>query len=202
MGPLQGIKVIEMAGIGPVPLCGMMMADMGAEVYLIERKSGASAESSLHVSKRDMMKRGKQSLALDLKDADDIAFLLDLVAAVDVLLEGFRPGVMERLGLGPGVCLERNPRLVYGRLTGWGQEGPLSQVAGHDPNYISLTGALYHSGDPDAPPQAPPTLLGDCAGGTAMMAWGISSALLHAERTGQGQVVDAAIVDGLAYLSS
>lgn len=202
MGPLQGIKVIEMAGIGPVPLCGMMMSDMGAEVCLVERKSGASAESSLHVSKRDMMKRGKHTLALDLKDPEDIAKLLDLIANADVLIEGFRPGVMERLGLGPEACLERNPRLVYGRLTGWGQEGPLSQVAGHDPNYISLTGALYHSGDPDSPPQAPPTLMGDCAGGTAMMAWGISSALLHAERTGQGQVVDAAIVDGLAYLAS
>ena len=202
MGPLQGIKVIEMAGIGPVPLCGMMMSDMGAEVCLVERKSGASAESSLHVSKRDMMKRGKHSLALDLKDPDDIATLLDLIAGADVLIEGFRPGVMERLGLGPEVCLEHNPRLVYGRLTGWGQEGPLSQVAGHDPNYISITGALYHSGDPDAAPQAPPTLMGDCAGGTAMMAWGISSALLHVERTGQGQVIDAAIVDGLSYLAS
>ena len=202
MGPLQGIRVIEMAAIGPVPLCGMMMADMGAEVYLVERKSGSSAEASLHVAKRDMIKRGKQILALDLKDAGDIALLLDLVAGVDVLIEGFRPGVMERLGLGPETCLERNPRLVYARLTGWGQEGTLAQVAGHDPNYISLTGALYHSGDPGTPPQAPPTLLGDCAGGTAMVAWGISSALLHAERTGEGQVVDAAIVDGLAYLAS
>ena len=202
MGPLQGIKVIEMAGIGPVPLCGMMMSDMGAEVYLVERKSGASAEASLHVSRRDMMKRGKKVIALDLKDQDDIGLLLNLVARADVLLEGFRPGVMERLGLGPDVCHARNPALVYGRLTGWGQEGPLAQVAGHDPNYISLTGALYHSGAADRPPEAPPTLLGDCAGGTAMMAWGISSALLHAHRTGQGQVVDAAIVDGLAYLSS
>ena len=202
MGPLAGIKVIEMAGIGPVPLCGMMMSDMGAEVCLVERKSGASAESSLHVSKRDMMKRGKQPIALDLKNPEDISSLLDLVVSADVLIEGFRPGVMEKLGLGPDVCLQRNPRLVYGRLTGWGQEGPLAQVAGHDPNYISLTGALYHSGEPGRPPQAPPTLLGDCAGGTAMMAWGISSALLHAERTGQGQVVDAAIIDGLAYLAS
>ena len=202
MGHLAGIKVIEMAGIGPVPLCGMMMSDMGAEVILVDRKTGASAEASLHVSKRDMMKRGKQTMAMDLKDPADIASLLDLVAGADVLIEGFRPGVMEKLGLGPEVCLQHNPRLVYGRLTGWGQEGPLAQVAGHDPNYISLTGALYHSGDSSSPPQAPPTLMGDCAGGTAMMAWGISSALLHAERTGQGQVVDAAIVDGLAYLAS
>ena len=202
MGPLAGIKVIEMAGIGPVPLCGMMMADMGAEVFLIERKSGTSSESTLHVSKRDMMKRGKRVIALDLKDPAGIDLLLELVSKVDVLIEGFRPGVMERLGLGPDACLECNPALVYGRLTGWGQEGPLSQVAGHDPNYISLAGVLYHSGDPDSPPQAPPTLLGDCAGGAAMMAWGISSALIPAMRDGKGQVVDAAIVDGISYLAS
>jgi crotonobetainyl-CoA:carnitine CoA-transferase CaiB-like acyl-CoA transferase len=202
MGPLAGIKVIEMAGIGPVPLCGMMMSDMGAEVYLIERKTAASAESTLHVSKRDMLKRGKRTLALDLKDPDDIGLLLDMVGKVDVIIEGFRPGVMERLGLGPVVCLERNPALVYGRLTGWGQEGPLAQTAGHDPNYISLTGVLYHSGDADTPPQAPPTLLGDSAGGAAMMAWGISSALVAAQRDGMGQVVDAAIVDGISYLAS
>jgi crotonobetainyl-CoA:carnitine CoA-transferase CaiB-like acyl-CoA transferase len=202
MGPLAGIKVIEMAGIGPVPLCGMMMADMGAEVFLIERKTGASSESTLHVSKRDMMKRGKQVMALDLKDTSAIDLLLEMMGKVDVLIEGFRPGVMERLGLGPDVCLQRNPSLVYGRLTGWGQEGPLSQVAGHDPNYISLTGVLYHSGDPDSPPQAPPTLLGDCAGGAAIMAWGISSALIPAMREGRGQVVDAAIVDGTSYLAN
>ena len=202
MGPLAGIKVIEMAGIGPVPLCGMMMADMGAEVYLIERKTGASSESTLHVSKRDMLKRGKKSIALDLKDRAAIDLLLEMVTKVDVLIEGFRPGVMERLGLGPDSCLQRNPCLVYGRLTGWGQEGPLSQVAGHDPNYISLTGVLYHSGDKSSPPQAPPTLLGDCAGGAAMMAWGISSALIPALREGKGQVVDAAIVDGISYLAS
>ena len=202
MGPLAGIKVIEMAGLGPVPLCGMMMADMGAEVYLIERKSAASSESTLHVSKRDMMKRGKQTIALDLKDPAAIELLLQIVAKADVLLEGFRPGVMERLGLGPDICLQRNPALVYGRLTGWGQDGPLSQVAGHDPNYISLTGVLYHSGDRDSPPQAPPTLLGDCAGGAAMMAWGISSALIPALRQGKGQVVDAAIVDGISYLAT
>jgi crotonobetainyl-CoA:carnitine CoA-transferase CaiB-like acyl-CoA transferase len=202
MGPLAGIKVIEMAGIGPVPLCGMMMADMGAEVYLVERRSGNSAESTLHVSKRDMMKRGKQIVGLDLKNSADVDSLLELVESVDVLIEGFRPGVMERLGLGPDDCLEKNPALVYGRLTGWGQYGPLAQVAGHDPNYIALTGALYHSGDPDRAPQAPPTLLGDCAGGAAMMAWGISSALVYAQRTGQGQVIDAAIVDGTAYLAT
>ena len=202
MGPLAGIKVIEMAGIGPVPLCGMMMADMGAEVFLIERKTGASSESTLHVSKRDMMKRGKQPIALDLKDPAAIELLLEMMTKVDVLIEGFRPGVMERLGLGPEECLERNPALVYGRLTGWGQDGPLAQVAGHDPNYISLTGVLYHSGDPDSPPQAPPTLLGDCAGGAAMMAWGISSALIPAIREGKGQVVDAAIIDGISYLAT
>ncbi|MEP0200851.1 MAG: CaiB/BaiF CoA-transferase family protein [Halioglobus sp.] len=202
MGPLAGIRVIEMAGIGPVPLCGMMMADMGAEVFLIERKSPASAESTLHVSKRDMMKRGKKVVALDMKDPAAIKVLLGMVEKANVLIEGFRPGVMERLGLGPDVCLERNPALVFGRLTGWGQDGPLAQVAGHDPNYISLTGVLYHSGDTDKPPQAPPTLLGDCAGGAAMMAWGISSALIPALREGRGQVVDAAIVDGISYLAT
>ncbi len=193
MGPLAGIKVIEMAGIGPVPLCGMMMADMGAEVYLVEREEGGSPESTMHVSRRDMMKRGKQVIHLDLKNPQDIELLLELVESVDVLIEGFRPGVMERLGVGPDPCLARNPRLVYGRLTGWGQDGPLSRAAGHDPNYISLAGVLYHSGDPQSPPQAPPTLLGDSAGGAAVMSWGISSALVHAQHTGSGQVVDGAI---------
>ncbi len=202
MGPLAGIRVIEMAGIGPVPLCGMMLSDMGAEVYLVDRKTEASAEATLHVSRRDMMKRGKKLVAMDLKDPQDIATLLDMVERADVLIEGFRPGVMERLGLGPDECLERNPALVYGRLTGWGQDGPLAQAAAHDPNYISLTGTLYHSGSGDEPPLAPPTLLGDCAGGAAMMAWGITSALLPAQRDGVGQVVDAAIIDGIAYLAS
>ena len=202
MGPLAGIKVIEMAGLGPVPLCGMMLSDMGAEVYLVEKKSETGREATLHVSKRDMMRRGKTPIALDLKDEASIALVLEMVANADVLIEGFRPGVMERLGLGPDPCLERNPALVYGRLTGWGQEGPLSQVAGHDPNYIALTGVLYHSGDHDTPPQAPPTLLGDCAGGASIMALGISSALIPALREGKGQVVDAAIVDGISYLAS
>ena len=155
MGPLAGIKVIEMAGLGPAPMCGMMLSDMGAEVYLIERKTAASAESTLHVSKRDMMRRGKKPVAIDLKSPAGIELVLAMVEQADVLIEGFRPGVMERLGLGPEVCLERNKALVYGRLTGWGQTGPLSQVVGHDPNYISLAGTLYHSGSPDQPPQAP-----------------------------------------------
>lgn len=202
MGPLAGIRIIEMAGIGPGPLCGMMLADMGAEVILVERLSGKSAESSLHVSKRDMMQRGKAIVEVDLKEPADIERVLKLIEEADALIEAFRPGVMERLGLGPDVCLARNPALVYGRLTGWGQTGPLSQVAGHDPNYISLTGVLFHSGNGDQPPQAPPTLLGDAMGGTAMMAWGLACGLLHANRTGEGQVIDAAIVDGSAYLAS
>jgi alpha-methylacyl-CoA racemase len=171
-------------------------------VYLIERNTAASAEATLHVSKRDMMRRGKKPVAIDLKSAQGIELVLAMVEQADVLIEGFRPGVMERLGLGPEVCLERNKRLVYGRLTGWGQTGPLAMVAGHDPNYISLTGALYHSGSAGEPPQAPPTLLGDAAGGAALFAWGISSALLPAMRDGVGQVIDAAIVDGTAYLAS
>ncbi|MFK7731796.1 MAG: CaiB/BaiF CoA transferase family protein [Pseudomonadales bacterium] len=202
MGPLAGIKVIEMAGLGPVPLTGMMMADMGAEVFLIERRSAASAESTLHVSKRDMMRRGKTPIALDLKSDSAIELVLNLVERANVLLEGFRPGVMERLGLGPDVCMARNSALVYARLTGWGQDGPLAKHAGHDPNYIALTGTLYHSGSADQPPQAPATLLGDCAGGAAMCAWGISSALIPALMQGKGQVIDSAIVDGTAYLAT
>lgn len=202
MGPLSGIRVIEMAGLGPVPMCGMMLSDLGAEVFLVERASSASAESTLHVSKRDMMRRGKVPIALDLKAEAAIALVLALVENSDVLIEGFRPGVMERLGLGPEECLQRNKRLVYGRLTGWGQTGPLAQTAGHDPNYIALTGTLYHSGSADQPPQAPPTLLGDSAGGAAMLALGISSALIPAIKEGKGQVIDAAIVEGTAYLAS
>ncbi|MFK7733275.1 MAG: CaiB/BaiF CoA transferase family protein [Pseudomonadales bacterium] len=202
MGPLAGIKVIEMAGLGPVPLIGMMMADMGAEVFLIERRSAASAESTLHVSKRDMMRRGKTPIALDLKESSAIELVLNLVERANVIVEGFRPGVMERLGLGPDVCMARNPALVYARLTGWGQDGPNAKHAGHDPNYIALTGTLYHSGSADRPPQAPPTLLGDCAGGAAMCAWGISSALIPALQDGKGQVIDSAIVDSTSYLAT
>jgi alpha-methylacyl-CoA racemase len=201
MGPLNGLTIIEIAGIGPGPFAAMLLADMGANVIRVERPGG-SMFTAAHNPKLDFLNRGKRCISVNLKNPDGVATVLDLVEKADGLLEGNRPGVMERLGLGPEVCLERNKRLVYGRPTGWGQTGPLSQVAGHDPNYISLTGTLYHSGSPNQPPQAPATLLGDAAGGAALFAWGISSALIPAIRDGIGQVIDAAVVDGTAYLST
>jgi len=202
MGPLQGIRVVELAGLGPAPMCGMMLADMGAEVFVVERPGAASAESSLHAGRRDMLKRGKVPLSLDLKSPAGVSTLLELLGKADVLIESYRPGVMERLGLGPERCLECNPQLVYARLSGWGQTGPLAPYAGHDANYAALSGALYHSGTADGVPLAPPTMLGDAAGGAAMLAWGISSALVAASRRGVGQVVDASIFEGTTYLTS
>ncbi|MEX2122682.1 MAG: CaiB/BaiF CoA-transferase family protein [Woeseia sp.] len=205
MGPLAGTKVIEVGGIGPAPFCGMMLADMGAEVILIERKSGDSPSPALsagELSKYAIVHRGKQSLAMDLKKSAAAATLLRLIADADVLIEGFRPGVMEKLGLGPDECLTANPRLVYGRITGWGQDGPLSQCAGHDINYIALAGALYHGGHQAAPPAAPPTLVGDVGGGAMLLTVGLLGALLAAGKSGEGQVVDAAISDGAALMTT
>jgi crotonobetainyl-CoA:carnitine CoA-transferase CaiB-like acyl-CoA transferase len=204
MGPLAGIKVVEIAGIGPGPCAGMMLADMGAEVILVERKvpSANAAGITGDESKQAFFNRGKKSIALDLKNPDAIELALKLVAQADVFIEGFRPGVMERLGLGPEVCIARNSRLVYGRMTGWGQTGPLSQAAGHDPNYIGLSGALYYGGSQERPPTAPLTLVGDLGGGTMVLLFGILSAVIHAQRTGEGQVIDSAITDGSAYISS
>ncbi|HWM29832.1 MAG TPA: CaiB/BaiF CoA-transferase family protein [Woeseiaceae bacterium] len=205
MGPLVGTKVIEVGGIGPAPFCGMLFADMGAEVILIERKSGASPFSNTtdgDQSKYAIVHRGKKSLALDLKKPAAARVLLRLVADADVLIEGFRPGVMERLGLGPDECLTANPRLVYGRITGWGQYGPLSQCAGHDINYIALSGALYTSGHEALPPAAPPTLVGDVGGGAMLLAVGLLAALLKAKESDEGQVVDAAISDGAALMTA
>lgn len=204
--PLAGIKVIEFAGIGPAPCAGMMLADMGAEVILIDRKTpnanaaktGGGADKNKHM----FMNRGKKSIAVNLKTAAGIETVLTLIEQADILLEGFRPGVMERLGLGPEVCLEKNPKLVYGRMTGWGQTGPLSHAAGHDPNYIGVSGALWYGGRENHPPTAPLTLVGDLGGGTMILAWGVMCALTHAQKTGEGQVVDAAITDGSAYISS
>ena len=209
MGPLNGIKVLEIAGIGPAPCAGMMLADMGAEVILVERKianpnaaqSGAAAADE-DGEKHAFFNRGKKSIALNLKDPEAIEAVLELVASSDVLLEGFRPGVMERLGLGPDVCLAANPALVYGRMTGWGQTGPLAHAAGHDPNYIGLSGALWYGGSATSPPKAPLTVVGDLGGGTMVLLFGVQSALIHAQRTGQGQVIDSAITDGSAYISS
>ncbi|MEZ5038490.1 MAG: CaiB/BaiF CoA-transferase family protein [Saprospiraceae bacterium] len=195
MGPLNSIKIIEMGGIGPGPFAGMLLADMGAEVILIER---FSAPKSHRVP--DCSRRGKKSVALNLKSPQGVATLLQLVAQADVLIEGFRPGVMERLGLGPTVCLEKNPRLVYGRMTGWGQAGPLAQSAGHDINYISLTGALFATGRAHEKPVPPLNLVGDFGGGGMFLVTGILAALIEVQKSGQGQVVDAAMTDGSALL--
>ena len=197
MGALSGLRVVEIAGLGPAPFCGMLLADMGADVVLVERAGGGD---TLSLGKNAIVNRGKRSLALDLKDPAAIDAVLRLVDGADALIEGMRPGVMERLGLGPDTCLARNPRLVYGRMTGWGQDGPLAQAAGHDINYIALSGALWFSGQPGSPPMAPPTLVGDIGGGALYLAMGMLAALLSARQTGVGQVIDAAIVDGSANL--
>ena len=204
MGPLSGIKVVEIAGIGPAPCAGMMLADMGAEVILVERKlaNANAAQVGGDDHRQSFFNRGKKSIALDLKNPEAIEAVLKLVTEADVLIEGFRPGVMERLGLGPEVCAERNPRLVYGRMTGWGQTGPLSQAAGHDPNYIAVSGALWYGTRSGQPPTAPVTVIGDLGGGTMMLLFGVLSAVIHAQRTGEGQVIDSAITDGSAYISS
>ena len=206
MGVLSGLKIIEIAGIGPGPCCGMMLADMGAEVILIQRPSkNANKEETIdpdNMGKYAIFNRGKKSVTLDLKDSESIEVVLQLIETADGLIEGFRPGVMERLGLGPEVCLARKPSLVYGRMTGWGQTGPLSKVAGHDINYIALSGSLYYSGHKDEPPFAPPTLVGDMGGGAMVLALGMVAAMFSASKSGQGQVVDAAITDGSAMLNT
>ena len=198
MGVLDGIRIIEIAGIGPGPFCGMLLADMGAEVILVER-AGAKGDM-LDLGKNAIINRGKRSVALNLKNPQSIEAVLRLIASADGLIEGMRPGVMERLGLGPSICLARNPGLVYGRMTGWGQDGPLAQTAGHDLNYIALSGALWFSGEPGKPPMAPPTLVGDLGGGALYLAMGMLAGILNVRHTGIGQVVDAAIVDGSANL--
>jgi crotonobetainyl-CoA:carnitine CoA-transferase CaiB-like acyl-CoA transferase len=199
MGPLAGKKIIEFAGLGPAPVCGMLLADMGADVIVIDRKEAQGVRRDIGLGgKHAFMNRGKKSLALDLKSPDAAPLVIDLLREADALIEGFRPGVMERLGLGPEVCLEANPRLVYGRLTGWGQSGPLAHAAGHDINYAALSGALWYSGRAGTPPITPPTLTGDYCGGTMNLAVGLLAAMLHVQATGEGQVVDAAITDGAA----
>lgn len=203
MGPLAGKRIIEMGGIGPAPVCGMMLADMGAEVILVERKADAvNRTGMLENANAKIMNRGKKSIAIDLKGEGATAIVLRLLRDADGLIEAFRPGVMERLGLGPEVCLEANPRLAYGRMTGWGQDGPLSQAAGHDINYVALSGALWYGGRADSPPTVPPTLVGDIAGGSMLLAVGMLAAMLNAQATGKGQVIDAAISDGSAAATS
>lgn len=198
-GPLDGIRVIELAGIGPGPFAGMMLADLGADVVRIERPG---AFPLVGRPENDLLNRGKRSIALDLKSADDRRVVFDLVERADVLLEGYRPGVTERLGLGPEDCWAVNPALVYGRMTGWGQEGAIANTAGHDLSYIAITGLLNAIGRSDGPPQIPLNVVGDFAGGANYLVIGVLAALLSSRLSGKGQVVDAAIVDGAAHLST
>lgn len=199
MGPLAGVKIVEMAGIGPGPLAAMFLADLGATVIRVDRKEPAGLGVPRPV-KFDLATRNRKSIRVDLKDPAGLALVLDLIGQADALIEGFRPGVTERLGIGPEVCLARNPRLVYGRVTGWGQHGPLAQAAGHDINYIAVTGLLHAIGRAGQPPTPPLNVVGDYAGGALYLAFGIVSALLEARGSGKGQVIDAAMVDGAASL--
>ena len=198
MGALAGLKVLELAAIGPVPFCGMMLADMGADVVRVDRRVQSGLGFALP-PQFDVMGRGRRSIALDLKDPKDVALVQRLIDQADILIEGFRPGVMERLGLGPDLCLARNARLVYGRMTGWGQTGPLADAAGHDLNYIALTGALAAIG-PEATPLPPLNLVGDFGGGGMMLTVGVLAALVEARQSGKGQVVDASMVEGASLL--
>ena len=201
MGPLAGFKVLEIAGIGPGPFCAMLLADMGAEVIRIDRTTDTPRSNPARVA-TDISRRGRKSIAVDLKTPEGVETVLKLVEKADALQEGFRPGVMERLGLGPDVCLARNPGLVYGRMTGWGQDGPMSQAAGHDINYIALSGALHAIGRRGEKPVPPLNLVGDFGGGGMFLAFGIVSALLERSRSGKGQVVDAAMTEGSSILAA
>ncbi|NIL49165.1 CoA transferase [Streptomyces sp. 2BBP-J2] len=198
-GPLTGVRVVELAGIGPGPFAAMLLADLGADVVRVDRPGGPGLGID---PARDVTNRNKRSVVVDLKAPDGAARVLDLAERADILIEGYRPGVAERLGVGPEECRARNPRLVYGRMTGWGQDGPLADRAGHDIGYIAVTGALGMTGEPGRPPVAPANLLGDYAGGSLYLVVGVLAALHHARATGTGQVVDAAIVDGTAHLTS
>lgn len=197
-GPLRGVRVVEVAGIGPGPHACMLLADLGADVVRIDRPGGGAFSTGEH----DVLNRGRPSVALDLKHPDAVATVLGLVEGADVLVEGMRPGTLERLGLGPDECLARNPRLVYARMTGWGQDGPWSHVAGHDMNYVATAGALHGLGQDRDRPHFPGNLLGDFGGGSTYLVIGVLAALLEARTSGQGQVVDAAIVDGTAHLNA
>jgi crotonobetainyl-CoA:carnitine CoA-transferase CaiB-like acyl-CoA transferase len=200
-GPLAGLLVVELAGIGPGPMCAMLLADLGANVLRVDRKQPAELGIKRPL-RYNLLLRNRRSIALDLKDPQGVEAALELIGRADALIEGFRPGVTERMGLGPDVCLARNPRLAYGRMTGWGQDGPLAQTAGHDINYIAITGVLNAIGRTGAPPSVPLNLVGDYAGGALYLALGLLAAILNARQTGRGQVVDAAIVDGTASLAT
>jgi alpha-methylacyl-CoA racemase len=199
VGPLDGVKIVEVAGIGPGPFCAMMLADMGADVIRVDRAQHVSGGDP-DVPPADVLNRGRRSIGIDLKSPEGVETLLQLVEHADALVEGFRPGVAERLGFGPDVCLARNPKLVFGRMTGWGQDGPYSSTAGHDINYIALAGALAHYGRAGEKPTPPINMVGDFGGGGMLLAYGIACGLVSASTTGEGQVVDAAMVDGAATL--
>ncbi|TPL79988.1 CaiB/BaiF CoA-transferase family protein [Mesorhizobium sp. B2-3-12] len=193
---LGGIRIIEIEALGPAPFTGMLLADLGADVIVVHRKQASMPGAP----ERSLLDRGKRSIALDLKDAGDVAVLMRLIATADGLIEGFRPGVMERLGLDPDACHAANPKLVYGRMTGWGQDGPLAATAGHDMNYTGVSGALWYASPPGEPPMAPPTLTGDIGGGALYLVIGMLAGIVKARAGGQGTVVDAAIVDGSAHM--
>ena len=199
MGPLNGIRIVEIAGIGPTQLCGMLLADMGAQIIRLRRPPGANP--GIEVPDRfNLMNRSRPTIDVDLKSDRGREFVLRLCGKADALFEGFRPGVMERLGLGPGECMAQNERLVYGRMTGWGQDGPLAGRAGHDTNYIAMAGALHGIGEAGRPPPLPLNLIGDFGGGALYLALGLLAALLEAGRSNRGQVVDAAMIDGTASM--
>ncbi len=200
-GPLTGLKVLEIAGIGPGPFCGMVLADLGADVVRVDRAE-RETDRNPACARFDLLARGRRSIGVDLKHADGVATVLDLVAEADVLIEGFRPGVAERLGIGPDVCLAHNPRLVYGRMTGWGQNGPYAHTAGHDINYIALSGALHPIGRRGEAPVPPVNFVGDFGGGGMLLALGVCAAVIEARTSGIGQVVDAAMTDGSALLTT
>jgi alpha-methylacyl-CoA racemase len=197
-GPLSGVKVIEIAGIGPGPYAAMLLADMGAEVVRVDRAQAVTG--SFDRPNLEILNRGRRSIGVDLKHADGVETVMAMVEQADALIEGFRPGVADRLGIGPDACLARNPKLVYGRMTGWGQDGPYAQAAGHDINYIALAGALAHFGRAGSKPTPPVNVVGDFGGGGMLLAFGVACALVESGRSGQGQVIDAAMVDGAASL--
>ena len=201
MKPLSGLRILEFVGLGPVTFAGMVLADLGAEVLRLTRSAAAGAPVFTDVG-GEVLHRGRAAVPVDLKDPDDLARVQGLIAGADALIEGFRPGVMERLGLGPDVCAARNPRLVFGRITGWGQSGPMARQVGHDLNYIALSGALSLMGEPDRPPRPPLNVVGDYGGGAMLLVTGVLAGLLEAKTTGRGRVVDAAMTDGSALLTS
>jgi alpha-methylacyl-CoA racemase len=202
MGPLEGVRIVELAGIGPGPFCAMLLSDMGAEVIRVDRAANVGHDIGREGEdpRFGLLQRGRRNIAVDLKNPEAVAAVLRLVDRADALVEGFRPGVMERLGLGPEPCLERNPKLVYGQMTGWGQSGPIAHTAGHDINYIALSGALYSIGEAGGPPVPPLNLIGDFGGGALYLAMGVLAGIISARATGRGQVIDCSMVEGSASL--